>query len=163
MRIGFTGSREGMTNAQVLHVHMLLGDLRWLEATQVSHGMCVGSDVQFHEMAKALGYFIVGCPGTIYSEPWQRANVTCDLVMPEKPMLARNRIIVHESDVVIACPKEREEKLRSGTWATVRYARQEGKPLCILYPDGTSTVEGVPGVQTADEWRQLLAQKAGVQ
>ena len=160
MRIGFTGSREGMTNAQVLHVHMLLGDLRWLEATQVSHGMCVGSDVQFHEMAKALGYFIVGCPGTIYSEPWQRANVTCDLVMPEKPMLMRNGDIVRESDVMIATPKQMKESIRSGTWTTVRYARYEGKPLCILYPDGTSTVEGVPGVTTAEAWRALMVQKA---
>jgi hypothetical protein len=38
--------------------------------------------------------------------------------------------------VVIACPFERTEQQRSGTWATVRMARKAGKPLVIVYPQG---------------------------
>lgn len=160
MRVGFTGTRQGMSNDQVLQVHMLLGDLRGKGATQASHGMCVGADDQFHFMAKALGYFMIGCPGvTTDWTPAYRATMECDLVMPEKPYLARNRDIIRESDVLIATPKEQTEQTRSGTWATIRYAREAKKALVILYPDGSSTVEQVPGMPiTVEEYRQQLVE-----
>lgn len=157
MRVGFSGTRQGMTNPQLLHVHMLLGDLQSAGATQATHGMCQGADQQFHEQAKGFGYFIIGCPGvTLEGTPYYRAKVECDLVMPEKPFLARNLGIVRESDVIIATPKEDREQVRSGTWATARYTRQAHKPLIILWPNGTSTVEGVPGVQTVEQYRAHL-------
>jgi hypothetical protein len=42
--------------------------------------------------------------------------------------------------MLAACPKGPEER-RSGTWATVRYARKTGKPVVIFWPDGTVTEE----------------------
>lgn len=153
MRVGFTGSRDGMTNDQVLQVHMLLGDLR-TTASQATHGMCVGADKQFHDMAKALDYFVIGAPGVnVAGDRQHRATVKCDLEMPPKPFLARNRDIVQESDVVIACPAQVREQTRSGTWATIRYARQAEKPLVIIWPDGSGLVERVLGVHTLDEYR----------
>jgi hypothetical protein len=152
-----------MTNDQVLQVHMLLGDLRNVGATQATHGMCVGADEQFHFMAKALGYFMIGFPGvTRGGLVWQRSEKCndCDLIVPEKFFLVRNRDIVRESDIIIATPKQTIEQARgSGTWATIRYARDAGLPLCIVWPDGCGVVERPrPGVQAelVDEYRQQL-------
>lgn len=158
MRVGFSGTRQGMTNDQVLHVHMLLGDLRYAGATQVTHGMCQGSDKQFHDMAKALGYFTIGCPGvTAEGSPYMRARVECDLVLPEKPFLVRNLQIVRESDLMIVTPKEREEQFKgSGVWAAIRYTRKDHKPLVILWPDGGSTVERIANVGTVEQYRESV-------
>lgn len=46
--------------------------------------------------------------------------------------LARNREIVAAVGLLIAAPDTAVEYLRSGTWATVRYARKAGKPIVIL-------------------------------
>lgn len=162
MRIGFSGTHEGLTNDQTLHVHMLLGDLKSAGATQATHGMCIGADEQFHFMAKALKYFVIGCPGvTKHNIVWRRSEKCsdCDLIMPEKYFLSRNHDIVRESDVVIVCPKEVVEQFQgSGTWATMRFAKSVQRPLIILWPDGTSVVKHVPGVTTVDEYRQQLEQ-----
>ncbi len=53
-----------------------------------------------------------------------------------KPYLKRNHDIVDESDILIGFPSSEEERLRSGTWATVRYARKTGKRIYIIFPDG---------------------------
>lgn len=158
MKIGFSGTRQGMTNDQVLHVHMLLGDLRYAGASQVTHGMCQGADQQFHDMAKALGYFTIGVPGVMDDgQPYMRAKVECDMVMPEKPFLIRNLQIVREADLMLVTPKEMGERFKgSGVWASIRYTRKAGKPLVILYPDGTSTVERVAGVETAEQYRESV-------
>jgi len=156
MRIGFSGTSAGMTNDQMLQVHMLLGDMWTGGATQASHGMCQGADEQFHGMAKVLGYFLIGCPGVSHKDTlWKRSEkCQCDMVMPVKFFLDRNRDIVRESDILIATPKETKEQMRgSGTWATIRYARQAHRPLIIVWPDGTSTVEHLPGVSTAEDYR----------
>ena len=54
----------------------------------------------------------------------------------EKRYLERNRDIVDACDILIACPRTLKEELRSGTWATVRYARKVGKPVAILWNNG---------------------------
>ena len=86
---------------------------------------------------------------------WKRANMVCDLVEPGEPFLTRNHNIVLFSDVMLATPKQVEEQRRgSGTWATIRYARQAEKPLAIVWPDGTGIVGNPkPGVSwlTLDE------------
>jgi predicted Rossmann fold nucleotide-binding protein DprA/Smf involved in DNA uptake len=48
--------------------------------------------------------------------------------------LERNKDIVSESDFLIAAPDSKKERLRSGTWATVRHARKLGKRVMILEP-----------------------------
>ncbi len=68
-------------------------------------------------------------------------------VLESKPYLERNRDIVDASEVLIACPSTREEVMRSGTWATVRYARKKGMKITLIFRDGTCEKEnfGVPG------------------
>lgn len=51
--------------------------------------------------------------------------------------LDRNHAIVDECSVLIAAPRSLTEEQRSGTWATVRYARKMGRPVVILDPEVT--------------------------
>lgn len=50
--------------------------------------------------------------------------------------LKRNRLMVDDASLVVATPAENSEVLRSGTWATIRYAVTRGKKLHIIMPDG---------------------------
>lgn len=54
-----------------------------------------------------------------------------------EPYLDRNHYMVDRCNLLIACP-EGIEALRSGTWATVRYARKRPRNHLIIYPDGTT-------------------------
>jgi hypothetical protein len=49
-----------------------------------------------------------------------------------KDNLTRNRDIVDTASMLIAAPEGNAERLRSGTWATVRYARKAKKKVIIL-------------------------------
>jgi hypothetical protein len=53
-----------------------------------------------------------------------------------KEYLDRNHDIVDSSDLLIAVSESTVEVLRSGTWATIRYAKKLRKPIKIIYPDG---------------------------
>ena len=55
---------------------------------------------------------------------------------PAKDYLVRNHDIVDVCDVLVATPGQKEEQIRSGTWATIRYARKIRKQIIIVYPDG---------------------------
>ena len=120
--VGFTGTQSGMTNAQTLEIHMLLGDLNaYVRAQRAHHGMCIGADAQFHEMARAMKYLTIGHPGVNQrGEPAKRADMACDSMHPEKYYLDRNVAIVIESAILLATPKEMVEETRSGTWMTIR-------------------------------------------
>lgn len=65
-----------------------------------------------------------------------RAYLEGDAKDVMRPYLIRNQVIVEATDVLIAMPNG-EEKLRSGTWSTIRYAKRAGKKVYILMPDGT--------------------------
>ena len=70
--------------------------------------------------------------------PSKRAHHPSTTVMePSIDPLARNRIIVSTSDEMLALPGEMTEQRRSGTWATIRFARKHGTPMKIIYPDGS--------------------------
>jgi hypothetical protein len=158
--VGFTGTSDGMTNAQTLEIHMLLGDLQaFVRSQRAHHGLCVGSDAQFHKLAKAMNYLVIGHPGVnAQGQPAKRAtDLVCDATHPETFYLDRNVQIVIESAVLLATPKTMAEELRSGTWATIRSARRQKRPRIIVFPDGTSTVEGISGVRSATDLRMELA------
>lgn len=54
-------------------------------------------------------------------------------VMPPQPYLQRNHAIVDASEILFALPLEAERELqRSGTWATIRYARKRGVEVRIF-------------------------------
>lgn len=92
------------------------------------HGDCIGADAQAHDAARALGYHIVLHPPT---NPSRRAYCSADEEAPPLEYLARNKRIVESSELLIAGPSG-PERVRSGTWSTVRYARSLHLSVIIL-------------------------------
>jgi len=128
MTIGFTGTRRGMTDYQKASVHQFL---RNKKPHTVHHGDCAGADEQFHDIARSLGIRIEVHPPK--DDSWA-AYCQGDLQHAPRPYLQRNRDIVDASDMLLACPKTGKEQLRSGTWATVRYAEGKGIPVRAVGP-----------------------------
>ena len=141
MKIGFTGSREGMSDAQkeglraLLKAHFVIG-------AEFHHGCCVGGDEEAHKIASELGYWVVFHPPTDlrFVSGFMRSNLnsTGRRNLHQRvplPYLDRNREIVEETVELIAAPKENVEPVQKrggGTWATIRCARRLGRPVTIL-------------------------------
>lgn len=128
--VGFTGTQRGMSAPQ----RDALRNYLQAEIATFHHGDCIGADSQAHDIASRIGCRIVGHPP---SNPSKRAGRICHELRSEKPYLDRNKDIVLETTALIAAPGEMEEQLRSGTWSTVRFAKKCGKPVIIIFPDGT--------------------------
>jgi len=131
VKVGFTGTRRGMTLAQQKAVASLVDKTKPKLAL---HGDCVGADADFHQICFRK------CPIQIYPSNIPKQRAFCAgaerVFSPEDPLM-RNRSIVDRADFVIATPGEAYEVLRSGTWSTIRYARKRGKRLYVVFPDGT--------------------------
>lgn len=134
-RVGFTGTREGMTQPQRTKVYRLL---RELAPTWAHHGDCIGADDQFHELARLAGAKIMLHPP---EKPDLRAFRIGDYTAEEKHYLERNRDIVDACEVLIATPKESTPQYRGGTWYTIGYARLQGHKTVIVWPDGSTSTE----------------------
>lgn len=128
--VGFTGTQQGMTEVQQEKVRAALEIYRDAGAVTFRHGDCLGADAQAHAIARALGYRTVAHPPV---NPDKRAFCEVDELLKPRPYLQRNHDIVDWSDVLIGAPKGPEE-LRSGTWATLRYAKSLDRPRVILMP-----------------------------
>lgn len=128
MKLGFTGTRKGMTDWQKRRFRAFL---RHFRPEVFYHGDCVGADAQAHKLVRETlpDCRIVVCPGDI---PKLRANCKGDFNDAPAPCLVRNTQIVAHTDELIAAPETDEEQVRSGTWATVRTARKLGKRVELL-------------------------------
>lgn len=134
MKIGFTGTQEGTTKEQRATLAMLLTKLGL--AQSYGHGDCTGADAEFHQTLRDLFGAKAHIVGHIPDNDSRRAFCDFDEYRAARPYLKRNENIARENDIVIACPKEATEQQRSGTWTTVRRARDAGKALHIILPDG---------------------------
>lgn len=132
MKVGFTGTRRSMTEAQG---EKLIDLLTYYRAEEFHHGDCVGSDAQAHDLVRQHfpSIRIITHPPT---SPRFRANCRGDASEPPREYMSRNHRIVDISGVLIATPAEAQEILRSGTWATIRYARKVRTPRGIINPNG---------------------------
>lgn len=142
MKLGFTGTRKGMTVAQKATVERLLIELHsdspGNDEDFVHHGDCLGADWELvDDCVNPVKWFIVAHPSNIKG---MTGHAYADERHEPKPPLARNRDIVNACETLLACP-EGPETPRSGTWATVRYARKQRKPVLIVWPDGTALLE----------------------
>lgn len=144
MEVGFTGTRYGMNSAQMRTLSGILTQTTGLAAAH--HGDCVDSDSQFHNICRERGTPVILHPP---DQPTHRAYCPeAAEVREEADYLERNRQIVESSDCLIACPSG-PEKLRSGTWATIRHARKLGKPILIVEPDGKVRLENCVALPSA--------------
>ena len=130
MIIGFTGSRRGLSKEQMAQVNSVLIQH---QATHLHHGDCVGSDEGFHRVGEEMANVSI----TIHPPDKPGLRAFCDpqgegVKKLPLPFLKRNHAIVDACDILIACPETNQEQLRSGTWATIRYARKKGKEVIII-------------------------------
>ncbi len=138
IHIGFTGTQIGMTDPQLDTVRCILHGVNFT----AHHGCCIGADAEFHGIVRSIPKPLVLHPSTSV-----RKTMPCDLDSrytwrAPMPPLIRNRIIVRECDILLACPKDYTMQLRSGTWATVRYAADVNRRIVIVYPDGRLSLQG---------------------
>jgi len=146
--VGFTGTRAGMTRAQRDKVKTLLELGYPLEA---HHGACIGADAEFHALAGDIKLRRIIHPPIIRTQQMGMADLTSnDKVLPTAEYIERNHAIVDQSDYVIATPGTAHEVRRSGTWATIRYAKAQRKPLVVIFPDGTVEVSPAQGFYVGD-------------
>ena len=140
MIVGFTGTRNGLSDAQALQVAIVLGAVG--ELTFV-HGDCVGADAQAHVIAmnhRQSRIEIRPGPDTEF-----RAHCWGFAMMHDPEMhFARNRKIVDTCDLLVACPPidDWETLKRGGTVYTIRYALKTGRPVVICTPDGATDRRG---------------------
>jgi len=148
--VGVTGTRytQKITNTQVRQLRVILQKIYdryspngecWL-----AHGDCDGWDATAHYVARAIGYKIRIFP-PLNSK--HRACCRGDYTETPQTYSVRNQDIVRASDYIIVGPKSETEQLRSGTWATYRFARKRKVPHTIIYPNGR--LEGIG-------WKQVL-------
>lgn len=125
--IGFTGTQIGMSERQIKRLTQVLlySNPNWFH-----HGDCIGADEQAHAVALALGIKVAIHPPSnsskrAFCKGWKKRY-------PAKPYSDRNEDIVNETTLLLGAPKSDAEELRSGTWATMRYAWRMGFPVLVL-------------------------------
>jgi len=143
MTLGFSGTRDGMTPEQDYAVAKLIRDFN---PTEAHHGDCVGADAEFHDLIRT------GTDASVIIHPpikntW-RAFCTATYSREPKGYLARDRDIVDETDRLVAAPKTFHQVSHSGTWYTIGYALSVGKPVTIVWPDGTVSDDFQPDTFT---------------
>ncbi len=131
MKLGMTGNRFGLSNESK---KVFLEFLNNNEIQEVHHGDCLGADKDFHDICNNKNIKIIIHPP---NDDKMRAFCKSDNILQTKKFLDRNHDIVNNTDMLIAFPSTKEEILRSGTWATIRYAKKKNKNIFIIFPDGT--------------------------
>lgn len=139
MRIGFTGTQSGCSSPQL---DSLIEIVEGLDFEKADHGDCLGADEEFHVVLRTLAPH-VKITGHIPVHNRKRAFCDFDEERDPWPYKIRNRHIVDAVDLMIGCPSQdyNKEIIRSGTWATIRYARKQNVPLVIIWADGICSFE----------------------
>ena len=138
MKLGFSGTQQGMTGPQYAVVGQWIKN-RSDRITEGHHGDCIGADQEFDGLMKRWGLDTYCHPPTDgVKRAWTKNHKK---IYKAKPYLERNAIIVQKTQYLLATPKTMREELRSGTWSTIRVARRLGRNITIIWPDGTVTNE----------------------
>jgi hypothetical protein len=111
-----------MTGSQTETIQAALEALRESGPVEFHHGGASGADFEASLIAERLGMTV---------------KVHLAKAVTPRAFLTRNRLIVDLADELLAAPAGFGEELRSGTWATIRYARKRHKLTRIFWPDGT--------------------------
>lgn len=134
MIVGFTGTREGPTPHQHDAMRYFL---RGMPMTRFVHGGAIHCDtfahtivVAAHDIDIEIHPATVGVRSSVLNNPSPRIKLFRALLP-----LQRNRVIVRRIHGLLAVPATDREGA-SGTWATVRYARELGLPIYIVKLNG---------------------------
>lgn len=129
MKVGITGTREGMNEHQFAQVQEFLS--QFPAGTEFHHGDCVGVDVEAAMVARELGYRIIAHPGPAGD---LQAGHDSDEIREHLTHFKRNRNIVDETDMLMVVPLQNKHQSFGGTWYTHDYAVKKNKPVTIFYP-----------------------------
>jgi len=132
MRVGFTGTQQGMTDKQKETFEKWLG---FTPMHEFHHGDCIGADSDAHNIVRRVKpdvQIILHPPIDSKKRAWCKEAT----LNPPKPYIERNHTIVEASSVLVACPKLGVQEIRSGTWSTIRYAEKNGVMVLVIWPDG---------------------------
>ena len=133
MIIGFTGTRQGLTPAQMVTLRAEFETIEPNRQHTLVHGGAVGADEIAHRIARMLGWGVEIFPATGSHGTFHGGRIH----LPRLP-LERNRLIVSMVECLFATPSGPEVQ-RSGTWSTIRYARKCERPGRIIWPDGSTS------------------------
>lgn len=135
MIVGFTGTRVGMTPAQLDAFKELVATTRFKE---FHHGSCMGADVEAARIVRRFAeeYVYIVCHPGPADDSCQQASGVDDEIREPLTHFRRNRNIVSCCDLLVATPKESIPQNRGGTWYTINYAHKLNKPVKILGPGG---------------------------
>lgn len=152
MKIFFTGTQSGMTKYQKEELGSLLV---LLKCSEFSHGDCIGADKEANEIAfdSGIKVFTIFPPVKPLKRAWcfneekvlNNNNLQWNTLtykgqeikvrwMPRDEYINRNRHGVDNCAWVVAAPKEHTISIRSGTWATIRYAWKVRKDKITIIP-----------------------------
>lgn len=143
MAWSFTGTRRGMTTAQRAAFKALVSNRP--DVTRIEHGACQGADRDAHLLTPHMVQSMWPCNAEQMA--WaEMVAKPLDILHSIRPPLDRNRLIVRFGARLIAIPRLMKEEIRSGTWATIRFARSIRRPITLIWPDGSMTFEHDPPV-----------------
>ena len=127
MKVGFTGTRLGMSQHQKEQFVLKLFEL---DMHEFHHGDCIGADADAHDIVREFFPTV-----KIVIHPPDRTTTQAFKVGDESrypaPYITRDKAIVNETEYLIGSP-HCEEIIRSGTWTTIRHARRMQKPHTVL-------------------------------
>lgn len=133
-RIGFTGTRDLQLISDerkkgIINFFIDLLDKHVDRDITIIHGGARGVDTYIHDIALVHDLNVEIYPA--HNSPLANEEKYV-MALPKNP-LSRNKDIVDNSDLIVAVPIDPEnEELRSGTWATVRYARKLNREIIFL-------------------------------
>lgn len=128
--IGFTGTRKRIRKAQLGTLSLILHRYR---PSEFHHGDCIEADEKAQALAYSCGWKRCVHPP---DKSAYRAFCKADIMFDKLPYLERSHAIVDATEILIAMPGEYLPVLRSGTWATIRYAVLLKRPIKIIVPNG---------------------------
>ena len=137
MKIGITGTREGMSEVQFEKLQSLLSQFLHEAKSkgivpEFHHGDCKGVDVQAACLAREMGFYVV-CHPPIKTDT--QGFFGGDESKEPHGYMQRDRNIVNDTDFLIVVPKHTEWQPSGGTWYTHDYAKKKNKPFTIIWPN----------------------------
>ena len=128
MKVGFTGTRQGMSQHQK---EQFVLEMLKLNPTEFHHGDCIGADAEAHDIVREFFpniRIIIHPPISVKLRAFKKGNEYKD----SESYISRNHNIVDTVEYMFGAPKSNNEELRSGTWATIRYTKKINKTITVL-------------------------------
>ncbi len=150
MKIAFAGTLKGMTKQQKSAFLRIMRKIKHTyDRVDIAIGNCPGSDRDAVEiiLENNLVQGILYYPskeedrrGFYIESEFDLSQKKISLKEVEtKPHFERNRVIIDNSDALIAAPQQSHEEKNSETWAAIRYCKIMKKRVFTIYPDGKTT------------------------